>query len=203
MYKEYDDQELMYLIGERNENAEEILYEKYKNLVNIKAKKYINYGKKIGLDYNDLFQEGMIGLSEAIKSYKDKSDTKFSTFATLCIDRQIFSVLEAARRKKHLYLNESCSLDSTIFDDGKTLLDVLFDNNSDPSLKIEELEMSKLLHEDLEKELTPFEKEVFNLKLAGFEYKEICKLLNKSYKSVDSALQRIKNKVRKVLENNK
>jgi RNA polymerase sporulation-specific sigma factor len=200
MYKDYNDQELLYLVGESSEEATDILYDKYKEKVSIKVKKYISYAKKMGLEYNDLFQEGMVGLSKAIKSYSEQKDTIFSTFANLCIDRQIFSALAKARRKKHEFLNESLSLDFVIDDDGKTLLDCLFDSGSDPSLKLENDEKRKALYENLDNELTSLEKSVFDLKVAGFEYKEISKILNKSYKSIDSTLQRIRIKVKKLLD---
>lgn len=201
MYKDYDDQELMYLIAENNEDAEEILYKKYESIVDIKSKKYASYAKKIGLEYSDLFQEGMVGLSEAISSYKEHMDTKFASFANICIDRQLFTALSKASRKKHTYLNDSYSLDFSIEDDGKTMLDYVFDNSSDPSLKLESEESKKILYDSLNNKLTNLEKKVFELKLKGFEYKEISKLLDKSYKSVDSALQRIRRKIKIILDN--
>ena len=199
MYKDYDDQELMYLVAENNETAEEILYKKYESIVDMKAKKYTSYSKKIGLEYSDLFQEGMVGLSEAISSYKEHMDTKFASFANMCIERQLFTALRKASRKKHIYLNDSYSLDFSVEDDGKTMLDYVFDNSGDPSLKLESEESKKALYDVLNNELTDHEKRVFELKMKGFEYKEIAKLLNKSYKSVDSALQRIRHKIKKIL----
>ena len=163
------------------------------------AKKYAGIGKKIGLEYNDIFQEGMVGLSEAINSYVENKDTKFSSFANMCINRQICSVLIRYGRKKHNALNEAYSLDVAIDDDSKPLLDKLFDDLSDPSIKLESEEERKCLYNTLYKELTEAERQVFDLRVSGFEYKEICIILNKSYKSVDSALQRIKLKVKKVL----
>ena len=197
--KEYNDQELMYLIKENNESALNILYEKYKEVVSVWAKKYAGIGKKIGLEYNDIFQEGMVGLSEAINSYVENKDTRFSSFANMCINRQICSVLIRYGRKKHNALNEAYSLDVAIDDDSKPLLDKLFDDLSDPSIKLESEEERKCLYNTLYKELTETERQVFDLRVSGFEYKEICIILNKSYKSVDSALQRIKLKVKKVL----
>lgn len=199
MYKNYDDYELMYLISESSEEASDILYKKYKDTVTIIAKKYINYGKKLGLELNDIVQEGMLGLSEAIESYKEHKDTKFSSFAVICIERQIITALLRSSRKKNMVLNESFSLDQEINGEGKTVLDFLFDDYSDPSIRIEDEEHKKQLQEAIDNELTPLEKEVFDLKLAGFEYKEIGTLLNKSYKSIDSALQRIRLKIKKVL----
>lgn len=202
MYKEYNDQELLYLIAENNEEASNVLYNKYKDVVGIKARKYLTYAHKVGIEYKDLVQEGMVGLSEAIKCYSDHKDTVFSTFASICIDREILSALKKMGRKKYSSLNDSLSLDYKIDNSGKTLMDILYDYTSDPSIKIDNDEKLRELYDCLYKELSTFEKSVFDLKMCGFEYKEIAKLLNKSYKSVDSALQRIKVKVRKVLDIN-
>lgn len=199
MYKEYDDNELLYLIAEQNEDATNILYEKYKTIVAIKVKKYLRYANKIGLEYSDLYQEGMVGLSEAIEGFKESKETKFSTFANLCIERQIFSVLTKSSRKKHNILNESLSLDNT-YEDNLSLLNFVFDKSSDPGIYIENRERVEELYKKIVNNLTDLENEVFKLKINGFDYKEICEMLNKSYKSVDTALQRVKNKIKKILE---
>lgn len=202
MYNEIDDYELIYLIGEQNEKASDLLYEKYKNVIDLKSKKYLKYGKKMGLEYNDLFQEGMLGLSEAINSFDDSKNAQFKTFANLCIERQMFSLLKKASRKKHSLLNESLSLDEKINDEDITLLDIVPEKGANPSEMLEYIESKKEIFEFIEKSFTPLEKEVFELKLIGFDYNEIAKLLDKSYKSIDSALQRIKIKIRKEYENN-
>lgn len=199
MYKEYDDNELLYLIAEQNEDATNILYEKYKTIVAIKVKKYLRYANKIGLEYSDLYQEGMVGLSEAIEGFKESKETKFSTFANLCIERQIFSALTKSSRKKHNILNESLSLDNT-YEDNLSLLNFVFDKSSDPGIYIENKERVEELYKKIVNNLTDLENEVFKLKINGFDYKEICEMLNKSYKSVDTALQRVKNKIKKILE---
>ncbi len=201
MYKDYNDNELLYLIGESSESALDILYEKYKKVIELKANKYRLLGKKVGLEYNDLVQEGLVGLSEAIKSYKDNKDVKFSSFANICIERQMLSILSYSTRKKHSFLNESYSLDDSIDKDGRTLLDVLFNSTSDPSVMIENKETFDNLYSALYKELSELERDVLDLKLVGLEYKEIASLLNKSYKSIDTALQRIRIKLRKILDN--
>lgn len=198
MYKEYNDQELIYLIGENNEEATNIIYDKYKSIIDIKVRKYLVQSKKVGLEYNDLFQEGMLGLSEAIKCYKGKKDTQFSSFANLCIDRQLYSAFIRANRKKHSALNESFSLDFTFEEDGKSLIDFLFDKNSDPSIKFDDKEFKNELMLFIKDNLTQLERNVLNLRLKGFEYKEIAKMLNKSYKSIDSAIQRIRIKIKKL-----
>ena len=141
----------------------------------------------------------MVWLSEAINSYKDSKESKFSSFANICIDRQLFSLLAKAKRKKHDFLNESYSLDLQVAD-GINMLDHLFVDNEDLSVKLEREETANNLYNSICEGLSTFEKMVFDLKIAGFEYNEIAKLLDKSYKSVDSALQRIRMKAKKVIE---
>ena len=201
MYNDIDDFELIYLIGESNEEALNIVYDKYKPIIDLKAKKYLKYGKKIGLEYQDLFQEGMLGLSEAISSFKDDKKAQFKTFANLCIERQIFSLLKKASRKKHKFLNDSMSLDETINENDNTLLDIFFEEGTNPDDMIEFKENKRELFKKIYQVLTPLEREVFDLKTNNFDYKEISQLLNKSYKSIDSAIQRIRLKVRKILDN--
>ncbi len=197
-YKDYNDFELLYLICEQNESAFEILHNKYKLVVEIKAKKSLKQGLNSGLDYNDLVQEGMIGLNEAIRDFKLTKDVKFSTFANLCIDRQISSAIITANRKKHKILNESLSLEEKIFNSNQSLKDIVHDNkNNNPSDYIIEMETENETYNRIKGVLTPFEKKVFDLKANNFNYKEIADILGKSYKSIDSAIQRIKAKLRK------
>jgi RNA polymerase sporulation-specific sigma factor len=176
------------------------LYEKYQPIIDLKTKKYLKYAKRLGLEYSDLFQEGMMGLTEAIASFKDDKRAQFKTFANLCIERQIFSLLKKASRKKHTLLNDSMSLDEKINEEDNTLLDIFFEKGTNPSEMFEYIENKKELFTKIYEVLTPFEKEVFDLKINSFDYKEISQILNKSYKSIDSAIQRIRLKVRKILD---
>ena len=89
MYKDHNDYELLYLVSENNEDAKEIFFDKYKSIVELKAKKLYPYVMNKGYELNDLIQEGMIGLSQAINDYKEQKNVQFSTFASICIERQI------------------------------------------------------------------------------------------------------------------
>lgn len=200
-YEEYNDFELLYLTCAENEEAYDILYNKYKPLVEIKAKKYLRFAQNKGLDFNDLMQEGMIGLSEAIRDFKTQKDVKFSTFANICIERQINSAITKANRMKHRSLNESLSLDEKLTDDDKSLIETIFDTKElDPSEYVIDLETKKEFYENVKKNLTSFELQVLMLRMKNYDYKEIASILNKSYKSIDSALQRIKNKLKEVFK---
>ncbi|MFA5407322.1 MAG: sigma-70 family RNA polymerase sigma factor [Bacilli bacterium] len=202
-YEEYNDFELLYLTCAENDEAYDLLYTKYKSIVEIKAKKYLRYAQSKGLDLNDLIQECMIGLSEAIRDFKMQKEVKFSTFANLCIERQINSAIIRANRLKHRSLNESLSLDDKATDDDKPLIETVFSSSSsDLSDYLVDVEAKKEFFEKVEKRLTPFELQVLDLRLKNLNYKEIASRLTKSYKSVDSALQRIKAKLKTLFKDN-
>ena len=198
MYDDYNDNELIYLIYDFNEDANRILHEKYYKIIKIKVAKYRALAKRIGLDTCDLMQEGLLGLEEAINSYRDNKDMKFSSFANMCIERQILSVLNYHSRKKHTFLNDSCSIDAED-EKGRTMLDYSLKSDIDPLMMMEKEEEKNSIYDLMTKDLSKLEKEVFELKLNGLDYREIARLLNKSYKSIDSALQRIRVKLRKIL----
>ena len=95
------DEELICRLREGEATITDYIMEKYKYLVRNKAKSmYI-----LGADRDDLIQEGMIGLFKAIRDYDSGRDASFATFADLCISRQMYTAVEAARRLKHTPLN--------------------------------------------------------------------------------------------------
>ena len=115
-YKDYNDYELLDYIAENNEDANNIMYKKYEPLIYKTAKRMYKYGKKLGLDLNDLIQEGMLGLSKAIESFDENGDTMFYTYAKLCIERKILSSVISSGRSHQKVLNESISIDSAFSD---------------------------------------------------------------------------------------
>ena len=201
MYKNENDSELIYLISESNEEAKEIFYEKYRGVIEVKAKKYAKFVSSKGYDINDLIQEGMIGLTQALNDFKEQKNVQFNTFANLCIDRQIFSFIRNITRDKHKILNDSVSIDANISPSGRPLVELLFDeNNINPEEAFIERETKYELFKKIEDKLTKSEKDVFDLRMQGFTYKEIASLLNLTLKAVDGAIGRIKNKITNILE---
>ena len=117
------DEELLSLINSDNKDALNYLINKYKELVYMKVSKYFI----IGAEKDDLFQEGMIGLFKAIKSYKENKHNSFKTFANMCIERQLITAIKTSNRQKHMPLNSYLSLNTSTYDeeDDKTLMDIL------------------------------------------------------------------------------
>ena len=107
-YKDVSDEQLIIQLRGGSPQVMEYLLEKYKNLVRRRA----NALYLIGGETEDLIQEGMIGLFKAIRDYRTDKDTSFYHFAELCVTRQMYTAVEASRRKKHTPLNTYVPLDA-------------------------------------------------------------------------------------------
>lgn len=177
----------------------EYLINKYKAFVRAKAKSYF----LIGADREDIIQEGMIGLYKAIRDFRPDKLSSFRAFAELCITRQIITAIKTATRQKHIPLNSYVSLNKPIYDEesDRTLLDVLAGNKvTDP----EELMINQEEFRDIEvcmgELLSDLEWKVLMSYLEGKSYQEIAGDLDRHVKSIDNALQRVKRKVERYLE---
>ena len=196
-YPNMTDEQLA-LSAQTDENALEFLIEKYKNFVLSKSRPYF----LIGADKDDLIQEGMIGLYKAIKDYDEEKNASFKTFANLCITRQIITAVKASTRQKHIPLNSYLSLDKPLFDEetdvtvGESMISELY---TEPEEQIIHSEDIRNIKHAIDTVLTDMEKKALKLYLEGRSYKEISDILNKSPKSIDNALQRVKKKLEKHL----
>jgi RNA polymerase sporulation-specific sigma factor len=199
-YSDVNDYELAYLVSENNEDASDIFFDKYDNIIRIKATKYKDFTEENGYDFNDLVQEGRLGLVKAIDNFKDQKNTTFYTFANICIDRQLASFVRNISREKHKILNNSISLETPIDGIGKPLTDLIKDDkNVNPEVFAISNQLAKDLYNKIIKKLTKNEKVVLDLKLKGFTNTEISKQLNNTPKAVTSTLRRIRNKINVIL----
>ena len=198
MYKKLNDYELLSQVAD-NEFATEALFEKYKNLIYEITKKAYVHHQNTGLDMNDLIQEGMIGFSIAINTFDEQKNTTFFTYARTCITRRVISSLVSASRLKHQLLNDSLSVELFDTENNPDTI-ILSDNTSNPEKLLIEDENLKELKKQIKNKLTDLENNVFDLLTSGFDYKEIADILNKTPKSIDNTLSRIKYKIQKNLE---
>ena len=180
-------------------DALEYLIRKYKNFVRAKARSYF----LIGADREDIIQEGMIGLYKAIRDYKPDKLASFRVFAELCITRQIITAIKTATRQKHIPLNSYISLNKPIYDEesDRTLLDVISGHKiTDPEELVNSREELIHIEETIGEILSSLEWNVLTLYLQGRSYQEIAYDLDRHVKSIDNALQRVKRKLEKYLE---
>ena len=199
-YDRMTDEQLLCDYKNGNQEIMDYLMVKYKSMVRKKARAmYL-----LGGENEDLIQEGMIGLIKSVRDFDVTQKTSFSSFAELCVSRQMYSAIEASNRKKHLPLNSYVSLyeDSEEVGEGRSLplIDTIESSKeNDPEVLYFGKEYTEAFAEQLKELLSPLENHVLYLHLMGTDYRTIAELLGKSPKSVDNALQRIKTKAQKIL----
>lgn len=193
------DEELAVLAAGGDESASDELMGRYKDTVKVKSKLYY----MLGADREDIVQEGMIGLFNAIQSYDASKGAGFKTFADLCISRRILSAVKSAGRKKNAPLNEALSLDKPASDEpgGQTIGDVIPANDgSNPEDAVILAELSRLVTDSESDLLSGFEHQVLRRLYEGKGYRQIAEEMGVAPKSVDNAIQRIRKKLKTFFE---
>jgi RNA polymerase sporulation-specific sigma factor len=201
-YDKMTDEQLLQRLRSGETAITDYIMDKYKHVVRKKAKAmYL-----LGGENDDLIQEGMIGLFKAVRDYDETQEASFYSFAELCISRQIYTAIKLSQRQKHMPLNSYISLYSQGEDNEEDRqtplidqLQTLKDNN--PEELFLDKEYFSVMEQELRQKLSDLESRVLHLHLMGEDYRSIARLLDKSPKSIDNALQRIKQKTFDILSN--
>ena len=200
-YKALTDEELIRRLRSGESQIMDYIMVKYMNMV----KKNANEMFLLGGENKDLVQEGMIGLFKAVLDFDLDKGVSFYHFAQTCVERQLYTAIKASQRQKHTPLNSYVSIyeEKESADEEKytPLIDTISgekDNNP------EELFLDKEylfgIEASLKEKLSELENRVLYLHLLGMDYRTIAKILDRSPKTIDNALQRMKMKVSQILE---
>ena len=188
------DEELVYLANTGNKYAEELLVKRYETFVEKKARPYYI----VGAEKADVLQEGMIGLLYAIRGYQEEK-SKFSSFAEICVIRQILTAIKRERRRKNLVLLYATSIQQTYEENGEcNLLETLKDetNRNPEDILLKSFDASLQLDSAYEC-FSYAEQSVLALFAEGLSYEEMTEKLQCNIKYVDNALQRARRKLQK------
>ena len=188
------DEEIILYARKGSRRAIEYLLNKYRNVVGGKARSYF----LVGAEYDDVVQEGMIGLFKAIRDFRGDKVGRFRAFAELCVTRQIITAVKTATRQKHMPLNRYISLHGGLGDGDPevTLIDTLPDVRVlDPETKVLDSNLREYLNSSTGAKLSMLESSVLQCYIQGMSYREMARLLSCRTKSVDNALQRAKRKI--------
>lgn len=203
MHSRYDDstdEELIQELRDGDKDVADYLCNKYKDLVRHNAKSmYI-----LGAEPEDLIQEGMIGLFKAVRDYDPGRDASFLTFANLCVSRQMYNAIQSAGRQKNIPLNNYISLNGDRDENGDerpaAALELFADGGLSPEQLLIDKENTEILYRKICDELSDFENQVLDLYLTGMNYVQIAGVLGREEKSTDNALQRIRAKIKKIVD---
>lgn len=142
------------------------------------------------LEFDDLVQEGFIGLMNAVKSFDPDCNTAFSTFAKLCVERNIISAVRKTLRKKQIPSSMLVFIDDDSYDN------VASADAANPENAVLNKESYERLKNDIFSKLSKTELRVLRAYLSGSSYEQIAEKLEISVKAVDNAMQRIRKKLR-------
>lgn len=198
--KNTNDYELLMLYQENDEDAKNILFMKYHFIIDILIKKYRKYIKDLNIDLQEIYSEGYVGFSDGLKSFRDNKNASLPTFITLCVERRLTAIIRKYNREKYKIIKDCFSLDF-IYNGESSLMDILSDDAYDPLKNMTDKEQYEDLVNNIRNNLTKKEYEVYLLMVKGLNYQEIAKILNNQPKQIDNAIQRIKTKVRKIIDN--
>lgn len=195
-----NDSELIMLYREEDENAKNILFYKYKFIIDILIIKYQKVLNKLCIDYQEIYSECTVGFSDGLKHYQEDKNTSLATFITLCIERRLLGIIRKYNQEKYKGLQETYSLDFVYDDKELSLIDMIGDEClNDPLRNMTEKEGFEELINNIKSNLTKKEYDVFVLMTRGLNYQEIAKILNNTPKQIDNTMQRLKNKIRNLL----
>lgn len=182
------DEELCACSAKGIPQAEEELVRRYGRLVRMFARPLFLAGG----DSEDLIQEGMLGLLTAIRNFDPEKAASFRTYAEICIRSKLVTAVRAAQRDKHLPLNHSISFETPLFEGTNEFLFSSEESPEDVVIGREELQERI---DALKGQLSGFEAEILSYYLGGLSCAEIASRVNRTYKSVDNAVQRIRRKM--------
>lgn len=195
--EELADADLVRLARHGDVRATELLVSRYRGAVRARAANYF----LVGADRDDLCQEGLIGLTKAVRDFDPDNGASFAAFADLCITRQILTAIKMATRLKHTPLNTYVSYDRPHESDpDRTIADtVAVEEGLDPLETLLADDGMRAVMAVVDEVLSSLEADVLKLYVDGRSYQEIAELLGRRTKSIDNALQRIKRKLEDAL----
>jgi len=191
---EYQDAELLECVSDNSEEARDVLYEKYKYIVDIIINKYKKSAYYLSIDMQELQQEALLGFSDALYCYDSSKESNLATFISLCVERKVDNYIKKHATSKMRMIKEVVSLDDMVTDN-ISLIDVIGGDVS-PEEKIEEKEDIKILYSKIKETLSPKEMEICKLLVHNFSYDDIASILNINSKQIYDYVYRIRKKIK-------
>ena len=195
---EYPDTELVNMVCEKNEEASDLLYDKYKYIVDIVYTKYLKTAYALSVDTKEMKQEALVGFSDALVNYNQDKAASLATFISLCVERRIINYVKKADTKKYRMLSDAYSIDAPM-GENSTLQEYIGDDSLDPGKTLEMEENILNLKKKIDETFSPREKEVYELLVNGFSYDDICTILKINQKQVYNTVARLREKIKSII----
>lgn len=177
----------------RNKNTEaiNIIIKEHEKLIYSIVNSFSINCSDYDLSKEDMFQEGLIGLMQAIESYNFEKGTKFSTFAYPIIFRRV----SKEYKKQYTRYFEECFSYSKLDEIDRFILTQTTYVGDIPEMYVDTRSKSDLLFE-LVKDLDEEDKTILQLRLLSYTYDEIAQKLNTTSRKVDYRLRKIRKEIK-------
>ncbi len=175
------DEALAFAVQQGDRAALEQLIGRYRPF----AEKCASRFRGVSLEADDFVQEANLALLSAAYTYAPHKNAGFKTYASVCVKNRLRSVLRAEAAEKNTPLNSYVPLDELQLPTGMDLEEELISAQETDALIAQ-----------IERVLSPLEKQVLLYKLEGLRYKEISARLHITEKSINNALQRVRVKLK-------
>lgn len=196
-------QEVFDLINDGSEESREIVYKNYEHIIDIYISKYKRLFYIHGVELQDGKAECLYAFNDALNSFDHNKNSSFATFLSICIDRKLSNIIRNASTLKNKAINNTYSLNYVYEDSGIPLVDLLEEPCKDPSYILESEETNEYLQKIIKETLSDLEYKVYCLMIDNFDLEQIANYLEKDKKQIDNAMQRVKLKIKEIIEKEK
>lgn len=194
---DYDDSKLIYQINEFNDDAKNLIYQKYMPMIHKEINRVKKSAYALKIDMSDLSQEALLAFSNAINSYDENNEAKFATFATLCVRRRLLNTIEKYASGKSHIMKTALLLDTEVDLNQHTILDYVKDSEGrEPLNRVLNNELLEEINETIDKKLSANEQKVLRLSLSGKSNDEIAQIMNMNSKQIYNLIHRARNKIK-------
>lgn len=196
----YNDYETLYMIRQENEDALETVIQNFNRLVWKRAHDLFVMYRPNGINVNDLYQEGFIGLHESIYTFDESLEVGFAYFVNLCVVSYMKTALRKCRSQSYKLLDSKVSFDMKVAEDESLFLgDVIADRRVryNPVVMSHYHEAKENIQKIL-KDLPLLEQSIYEMQQAGYSYQEIASITQLSTKKIDNVIQKIRRKIQEI-----
>lgn len=179
MFEGHNDYEVLYQIQEGNEEALQLMFEKYKTLISKKIYKF-----NLAYEYDDIYQEGLMMLYKSIMTFDDQYEKTFTRYFEMNFERKLMTIVTKKRRR------------SEIFNSNELYIYEHNHNTGEKSVYFE------LYRKEIEKVLTKEEYLVYTLReLKNYSINYISDHTSLKIKQIYNILHRSKTKIKAHFDN--
>lgn len=184
---------LIQKVRDNNQDAFSELLSVYSPLISSYTNKFKSMPNVTPQDIEDFKQELIMVLYNSSLSYDlNQNEVSFGLYSKICMNNAYVTQIRAFNKRKD---------NAVVLVEYNSDLDELVEDGNSPEHELMEREKLKEINRKIEEALSPFENKVWKMYFAGYSSKEIAKCFDKTDKSIDNAIFRIRRKLKPIFAN--